>query len=590
VGTSYAKGGDEPLVTIIEFSEFQCPFCTRVNPTIKSIMKDYGDKVRIVFKHSPLPFHKDAPGAAKAALAAGEQGKFWEMHDLLFTSTKKLKPANFTEYATKLGLDMAKFDAAMKGPKLDAAIKADQKLGQQFGARGTPHFFINGRRLAGAQPLPSFKKVIDEEIKKAEALMKKGTPRGKLYAALTAKGATKAAAPKKQKRPADDTKTVYKMPADQAFSKGPADALVTIVEFSEFQCPFCTRALPTLSQIHKTYKDKVRVIFRHNPLPFHKDAPLAAQAAIAAGEQGKFWEMHDLLFTNTKTLKEDNLNGYAKKLGLDMAKFSADLNSPKAKSMIKRDQQLASKFGARGTPNFFINGRKVTGARPFPAFKTIIDEEIKKAEALLKKGTPKAKIYAELTKNGKTKAAAPAKRQAPKEDKTVYTVPVNANDMVKGNKNAKITIVEFSEFQCPFCSRVNPTISQIQKEYGDKVRIVFKHNPLSFHKDAPLASEAALAAAAQGKGWEMHDILFKNQRALKRAELEKYATELGLNMDQFKSDLTAGKFKAQVAADQKLATELKARGTPHFFVNGRRLRGAQPFPRFKALIDEMLKK
>jgi protein-disulfide isomerase len=589
-GNSYAKGGNEPLVTIIEFSEFQCPFCTRANPTIKKIMEEYGDKVRIVFKHNPLPFHKDAPGAAKAALAAGEQGKFWEMHDLLFTSTKKLKPANLTEYATKLGLDMAKFDAAMKNPKLDAAIKADQKLGQQFGARGTPHFFVNGRRLAGAQPFANFKKLIDEEVKKAEALLKKGTPRGKLYAALTAKGATKAAAPKKQQRPADDTKTVYKMPADQAFSKGPADALVTIVEFSEFQCPFCTRVLPTLSQIHKTYKDKVRVVFRHNPLPFHKDAPLAAQAAIAAGEQGKFWEMHDLLFTNTKTLKEDNLNGYAKKLGLDMAKFSADLKSPKAKSMIKRDQQLASTFGARGTPNFFINGRKVTGARPFPAFKTIIDEELKKAEALLKKGTPKANIYAELTKNGKTKAAAPAARKAPKEDKTVYTVPVSANDMVKGGKNAKITIVEFSEFQCPFCSRVNPTISKIQKEYGDKVRVVFKHNPLSFHKDAPLAAEAALAAAAQGKGWEMHDILFKNQKALKRAQLEKYATELGLNMAQFKGDLDAGKFKAQVAADQKLAANLKARGTPHFFINGRRLRGAQPFPRFKALIDEMLKK
>jgi protein-disulfide isomerase len=185
-------------------------------------------------------------------------------------------PAVEQKDLTKLGLDMAKFDAAMKNPKLDAAIKADQKLGQQFGARGTPHFFVNGRRLAGAQPFANFKKLIDEEVKKAEALLKKGTPRGKLYAALTAKGATKAAAPKKQQRPADDTKTVYKMPADQVFFKGPADALVTIVEFSEFQCPFCTRVLPTLSQIHKTYKDKVRVVFRHNPLPFHKDAPLAA--------------------------------------------------------------------------------------------------------------------------------------------------------------------------------------------------------------------------------------------------------------------------------------------------------------------------
>ena len=160
--------------------------------------------------------------------------------------------------------------------------------------------------------------------------------------------------------------------------------------------------------------------------------------------------------------------------------------------------------------------------------------------------------------------------------------------MVKGKKDAAITIVEFSEFQCPFCSRVNPTIAQIQKEYGDKVRVVFKHNPLSFHKDAPLAAEAALAAAAQGKGWEMHDLMFKNQRALKRPELEKYAAEIGLNIAKFKADLDAGKYKAQVAADQKLAGELKARGTPHFFINGRRLAGAQPYPAFKALIDETL--
>ena len=120
--------------------------------------------------------------------------------------------------------------------------------------------------------------------------------------------------------------------------------------------------------------------------------------------------------------------------------------------------------------------------------------------------------------------------------------------MVKGKANAAITIVEFSEFQCPFCSRVLPTLNQIQKQYGDKVRIVFKHNPLSFHKDAPLAAEAALAAAAQGKGWEMHDLMFKNQRKLKQADPAKYATELGLNMDQFKGDLMSGKFKARIKA------------------------------------------
>jgi protein-disulfide isomerase len=148
-GTSYAKGGAESLVTIIEFSEFQCPFCSRVLPTMKKIHETYGQDVKVVFKHNPLFFYKDATPASKAALAAGEQGKFWEMHDLLFANQRKLKSENLDAYATQLGLDMAKFKADMANPKFDAVIKADQALGATFGARGTPNFFINGCNLCG---------------------------------------------------------------------------------------------------------------------------------------------------------------------------------------------------------------------------------------------------------------------------------------------------------------------------------------------------------------------------------------------------------------------------------------------------------
>ena len=273
-----------------------------------------------------------------------------------------------------------------------------------------------------------------------------------------------------------------------------------------------------------------------------------------------------------------------------MGKFKADVESQDIKDQIKRDQDLARNIGAGGTPNFFINGRKLVGAQPFESFQKVIDEELAKAKKLVAAGTPAANVYAELTKNGATKpAAAPAAR--PTEDDTkVYDVKVADNDHIKGNKNAVITIVEFSDFQCPFCSRVNPTLKQVEDTYGDKVRVVFKHNPLSFHQDAPLASEAALAAGAQGKFWEMHDMLFKNQRALKRENLEQYAQELGLNMDKFKAALDGGTFKEQVQADIAQARALGATGTPSFFINGRKVRGAQPFDRFKAVIDEELAK
>ena len=586
--TKVSKGPADALVTIIEFSEFQCPFCTRVNPTIKKIMDTYKDKVRVVFKHNPLPFHKDAPLAAQAANAAGKQGKFWEMHDVLFKNQKKLKPENINAYAKEVGLDMTKFAADLNSAENKKAVAADQALARQFGARGTPNFFINGRNLVGAQPFPAFKTIIDEELKKAEKLVAAGTPKAQVYAKLTAKGKTKAAAPKRPERKADTT--VYKLPVSaNDFSKGPSDALVTIVEFSEFQCPFCTRVNPTLQKVMKKYGKDVRVVFKHNPLSFHKDAPLAAQASIAAGKQGKFWEMHDVLFKNQRKLKPADIDGYAKGLGLDMGKFATDLNADATKKQVKADQALAQQFAARGTPHFFINGRRLRGAQPVASFEKLIDEQLKIAKKMVAKGTPRAKIYAAVTAKGATKASAPSRPQQ-KVDTKVYDVKVSPNDFFKGNKNAKITIVEFSEFQCPFCSRVNPTIAQIMKEYGNKVKVVFKHNPLSFHKDAPLAAQASIAAGKQGKFWEMHDILFKNQRKLKPDDINGYAKEIGLDMAKFATDLNADATKKQVQDDMAQAKALNARGTPHFFVNGRRLAGAQPFPSFKALIDEMLKK
>ena len=589
VGDSYGKGPEHALVTIVEFSEFQCPFCKRVLPTTQKIHETYGDKVRIVFKHNPLPFHKDAPLASEAALAAGAQGKFWEMHDALFENQRAISRADIEKYAASIGLDVAKFKAELDSGKHKKAIEADQAVANKFGARGTPNFFINGRKLVGAQPFEQFKKVIDEEIEKAQKLVKAGTPISQVYAKLTEKGLDKASAPKPS-RGREPDKTVYKVevsPADAV--KGPADALVTIVEFSEFQCPFCSRVLPTMKQVHDKYGNDVRIVFKHNPLPFHKDAPLASEAALAAGSQGKFWEMHDKMFENQKALGRDKLEAYAQEIGLNISKFKGDLDSGKYKSQVKADMDLARSIGAGGTPNFFINGRKLVGAQPFASFQSVIDEELKKAKALVAKGTARGKVYDELTKNGATKPVQLPSRPA-EDDSKVYDIKLADQDFGKGKKNAPITVVEFSDFQCPFCSRVNPTMDKIQKTYGDKVRIVFKHNPLSFHKDAPLASQAAIAAGNQGKFWEMHDLLFQNQRAIKRPDLDRYAQEIGLNMEKFKGDLDSGKYKGQVEADIAQARELGATGTPTFFVNGRKLRGAKPFESFKTVIDEELAK
>jgi len=418
--------------------------------------------------------------------------------------------------------------------------------------------------------------------------VKKGIPRSRIYAELTKNGLTRvAAAPAAGPRPDDKAVFKVKVPA-HAPCKGPKHAKVTIVEFSEFQCPFCARVLGTVKEIVDTYRDKVRICFLHNPLPFHKDAPNAAVASIAAHRQGKFWEYHDKLFANQRALSEGDLERYAVEIGLDASRWKADFQARAGEDAVKSDQALAAKIGARGTPTFFINGRKLVGAQPFSAFKQVIDEEIQRADALLRKGIPKQRLYDALIEKGLESAALLAPPSPPPEDDKIHDVPVG-DAPTKGPANAPVTIVEYSDFQCPFCARVNPTLRQLEQEFAGKIRIAWKNYPLPFHQDAPLAHQAALAAHEQAKFWEYHDKLFANPRALKREDLERYAQELGLDLERFRAALDSGKFKAKIDADMAEAGRFGVRGTPSLFINGKKLVGAQPYERFKEAVQVALR-
>ena len=169
-----------------------------------------------------------------------------------------------------------------------------------------------------------------------------------------------------------------------------------------------------------------------------------------------------------------------------------------------------------------------------------------------------------------------------------FDVSFDKDDPIYGSADAPVVIVEFSDFQCPYCSRVNPTIEQIKTTYGDKVAIVFRDFPLPMHKEAPKAGEAAQCANDQGKFWEYHDKLFANQRALANENLKSYASDLGLDAAAFDSCLDSGKYTAEVEADKKAGAAVGVAGTPAFFVNGQFLNGARPFDSFKELIDAEL--
>lgn len=167
-------------------------------------------------------------------------------------------------------------------------------------------------------------------------------------------------------------------------------------------------------------------------------------------------------------------------------------------------------------------------------------------------------------------------------------VAVDPGDPVKGPANAPITIVEYSDYQCPFCARINPTLDQVRKVYGDKVKIVFKDFPLPNHPEAPKAAEAAHCAGEQGKYWELHDRMFANQQALQVPMIKQYATDVGLDMNAFNQCLDSGKHAARVAENLRSGEALGVGSTPTLYVNGRPVVGAQPFDYFKAVIDEEL--
>ncbi len=609
VGTSPVDGPNNALVTIVEFSDFQCPFCSRVNDTVDQIKRQYGNDVRIVWKNAPLPFHNNATPAAEAAQEAFAQGgaaKFWQMHHLLFQNQQNLDRATLDRLAQQVGLNMTRYNAAMNGHTHTAEIDRDKNLAQAVGAQGTPNFFINGTQVTGAQPFDRFKTIIDQVLARARTIQ----PRNRVYANMVADpvpGEAPAQPQQPQQRPAEpDPAQVLRVPVGTSPVLGSNNALVTVVVFSDFQCPFCSRVETTLSALRTRYGNDIRFVWKNEPLPFHDKARPAAEAAMEAFAQRShagFWTFHDTLFSHQQNIDRPDLERYAQEQHLDMARFRAALDGHTHQAQIDADHQLAQSLEANGTPHFFVNGRRIVGAQPEDAFVRLIDEAKTAAETYIRThpGTTRANVYERMMAEADTtirrtgggaapQAAAPAPAQP--DENHVYTVRPNAHAPSFGPANARVVIEHFSDYQCPFCSRVGPQVEQIRQRYGDRVRFVWRDYPLPFHDHAMLAAEAAQEAFAQrgNQGfWRFHDNLFTNQQHIERADLERYAQEQGLDMARFRAALDGHTHQARIRDDMAAADATGAQiGTPAFFIAGKFVAGALPFEEFQRRIDAAL--
>ena len=560
------RGNPDADVIIEDFSSFQCPFCAKYfRETYPQVMANYVQtgQVLYVFRDYPLPSQPQSSLAAEAANCAGQVaggGGFWAMHDRLLEGQSEWSGRGgaasiFKQYGVELGLEAAAFDSCLDSGKMGPGVEADASEGTQRGVRGTPTFFINGQPLVGAQPYSVMAQAIDAALA------------GDLPAAVAEP------APVAQPTPAAIA------PANDAMVLGDPSALVTIVEFSDYQCPFCGRYFEeTWPQIQEEFVDtgRVRYVFKDFPLTsIHPPAAKAHEAARCAGDQETYWPMHDRLFAAQSEWAESSspegvMKRFAAELGLDPGEFAACLDGGRWAGAVQEDMAEGERLGVQGTPTFFIGGYPLVGAQPFSVMAQAID-------AALAGDLPAA-------------VAAPA----PIAEPTPAAIAPANDTMVLGDPSAPVTIVEFSDYQCPFCGRYfSETWPQLREEFVDtgRVRYVFKDFPLtSIHPPAAKAHEAARCAGDQGAYWQMHDRLFEDQSewaqsADSEAVLRDYAAGLGLDTADFDTCLDSGRWTSALQEDMDEGERLGVQGTPTFFVDGYPLVGAQPFATLQYAIE-----
>lgn len=393
------RGDPNAPVTMVEYSDYQCPFCARyfvqTEPALNESFVRSG-QLQVIFRDFPIEgLHPNAPAAHVASLCVADQGAplYWQMHAKLFQSQNEWSnlsdPAPvFERLATEIGADVDAYNACLENDQdaKQAFIAASIAEGQGVGVSGTPSFnFLGGPDgqylLVGAQPYEQFAAYM-------ESLLAGEAP---LDAQQQADSGAEAQIPvwaTSEGWQPDPERPGVNMAGD--YYRGSLDAKVVVVEFSDFQCPFCRRHVEdTQPTLDEKFVDtgEVMWIFKHFPLSIHPQAPAAAAASECAGDQGKFWEMHDLLFTDQQAWSISDPSpvfaDLASQLDLDVDAFNTCLADPAIAERVTSDLNDGAPF-VQGTPTFIVlfngEGRIIPGALPLDTFEQALQEIIDQAQ------------------------------------------------------------------------------------------------------------------------------------------------------------------------------------------------------------------
>lgn len=591
---NFYRGNPNATVKLVEFSDFQCPFCSRhaqqTEPQLKATYIATG-QVLHVFRHYPIPQlgHTYAIPAAAAAYCAGQQAPtwFWAMHDWLFANQQTWgqaqdAPNQFRQQAIALGADAARYDACVADPATEARIQRDVAEGSALGVSGTPAFFVNEWFIEGAYPFTEFQ---DKIAKATQGLRPPPTPTP-LPAGVEFFDADPA-------RPG--------FTYDGSPSLGASDARLVLISFEDFKS---TAAAQHVSAVEPTLKtryvdtNQLRLVLKFFP----DTAPQAAAAALCAARQGKFWDYRGLLYAKQAEWQVGDtvaLTGYARDLGLDRTTFDTCLADEGTQAEIDTAFDFGRRqIGVPATPSFLLIKLSVTGqmedVAPFAGAQTLDVLEQKIAEYL----QPEAQVP---TPDGSISA------------EKLASLPVGSDangNFYRGDLAAPIRLIDFSDFQCPFCGRhatqTGPFLDEAYIAAG-KVVHIFRHLPLTgIHPNALPASQAAYCAGQQDPQlfWALHGWLFANQNTWSNArdaasQFRQQALALGADAARYDACLTDAATQAAIQRDMDEASRLGIRSTPTFVLQkvdpqgqpqGKedRVVGALPYQDFAKKIEDLL--
>lgn len=379
------RGERDAPITIHLFSDLRCQDCRVAYQRLSAEVEHRPGQMRLVFRH--LPIDEEGRDLARAAIAAGEQGKFWEFVDELYSYERLPSQQRWAEIAGDAGLDVETWQRDQRMPTADALLEHDAIQADKVDVVEAPTYFVNGIRKVGGVALQEFDEVADGELEHVEAMQDAGLEGADIswrrilqnYQPVDWDEVQQAEEELQQRLP------VVHVPADNSPQRGSreADSLVTAVVFGDFSCEFSAEAAQMWSELVELFGDRgLRVVFKHFPLSMNGGAERAAAASVIAQQGGVFWEFHDALFFDDVELDIASLEQQLRRLGWDGSDFPELVDSEYIRSEVAADRRTGEESAVEGTPTVFINGIMLEGVWPTAELAPLIEQQIELAESV----------------------------------------------------------------------------------------------------------------------------------------------------------------------------------------------------------------